>query len=67
MAITSQSQRAGFPLILPLDSADLPKQSWVKIGQIRTLSTHRIGSRLGHATAEDLDRIVEGLCEVIGP
>ena len=67
MAITSQPQRAGFPLTLPLDSADLPKRSWVKIGQVRTLSTHRIGNRLGQATADELDRIVEGLCEIIGP
>ncbi|MCY3771295.1 MAG: type II toxin-antitoxin system PemK/MazF family toxin [Gemmatimonadetes bacterium] len=58
---------SGFPLTLPLDSADLPKRSWVKIGQVRTLSTHRIGSGLGYATADELDRIVEGLCEIIGP
>ncbi|MXX03511.1 MAG: type II toxin-antitoxin system PemK/MazF family toxin [Gemmatimonadetes bacterium] len=67
MAITSQPQRAGFPLTLSLDSADLPKQSWVKIGQVRTLSTQRIGSKLGHATGDELDRIIEGLCEIIGP
>jgi mRNA interferase MazF len=29
MAITSLSQRAGFPLALELDSNDLPKRSWV--------------------------------------
>ncbi|MYI99303.1 MAG: type II toxin-antitoxin system PemK/MazF family toxin, partial [Gemmatimonadetes bacterium] len=56
-----------FPLTLSLDSADLPKQSWVKIGQVRTLSTQRIGSKLGHATGDELDRIIEGLCEIIGP
>ena len=38
VAITSQPQRAGFPLTLDLKSADLPKPSWVKISQIRTLS-----------------------------
>ncbi len=67
MAITSQPQRAGFPLTLALSSKDLPKQSWVKIGQVRTLSADRIGRRLGLAAAEELDRIVEGLCEIIGP
>lgn len=67
MAITSQPQRAGFPLTLSLSSKDLPKQSWVKIGQVRTLSADRIGRRLGLAAPEELDRIVEGLCEIIGP
>ncbi|MBU2590950.1 MAG: type II toxin-antitoxin system PemK/MazF family toxin, partial [Nitrospinae bacterium] len=38
VAITSQSQRAGFPLTLEIKSVDLPKKSWVKISQIRTLS-----------------------------
>ena len=43
VAITSQPQRAGFPLTLELKTADLPKRSWVKISQIRTLSVERIG------------------------
>ncbi len=42
MAITSQPQRAGFPLTIELTSGDLPKQSWVKISQIRTLSMQRL-------------------------
>ena len=67
MAITSQPQQAGFPLTLPLDSEAQPKRSWVKIGQVRTLPTDRIGRRLGLAAAEELDRIVEGLFEIIGP
>ena len=36
VAITSQPQRAGFPLTLELSSPRLPKRSWVKISQIRT-------------------------------
>ena len=43
VAITSQSQKAGFPLTLELITDNLPKQSWVKISQIRTLSVERIG------------------------
>ena len=66
MAITSQRQRVGFPLTLPLASEDLPKQSWVKIGQIRTLSVNRIGPRLGRASPEELERTIEGLNEIIG-
>ncbi|MGH9913849.1 MAG: type II toxin-antitoxin system PemK/MazF family toxin, partial [Pyrinomonadaceae bacterium] len=36
MALTSQPQRAGFPLTFELSGKDLPKKSWVKISQIRT-------------------------------
>jgi len=31
VALTSQPQRAGFPLTLELDEKNLPKKSWVKI------------------------------------
>ena len=67
MAMTSQPQRAGFPLTLPLDSDDLPKRSWVKIGQVRTLSVDRIGQVLGYSTPEEMERTIMGLNEIIGP
>ena len=66
MALTSQPQRAGFPLTLELASGDLPKRSWVKVSQVRTLSSERIGRRLGLATPEELALAVEGLNEIIG-
>jgi mRNA interferase MazF len=66
VALTSQPQRAAFPLVLELQSEDLPKKSWVKISQIRTLSIERIGSRLARATPEETNRVVEGLLEIIG-
>ena len=66
MALTSQTQRAGFPLTLELTSATLPKRSWVKVGQIRTLSVERIGKRLTRVSAEELAVVVEGLNEIIG-
>lgn len=66
MAITSQPQKAGFPLTLSLQSKDLPKRSWVKISQIRTLSLQRIGQKIGRAEPEELNRIIEGLGEIIG-
>lgn len=66
MAITSQAQRAGFPLTLELSGATLPKRSWVKINQIRTLSADRIGKKLGAATPEELVQIIDGLNELIG-
>lgn len=65
VVITSQPQRAGFPLTLELESSQMPKRSWVKISQIRTLSVERIGKKMGHGTPEQLDQIVEGLNEII--
>ncbi len=66
MALTSQPQRAGFPLTLELEGLKLPKRSWVKIGQIRTLSRRRLGRRIGRLQPEQLDLLVEGLSELIG-
>jgi len=65
-AITSQPQRAGFPLTLQLTSKGLPKRSWVKISQIRTLAVERIGKRLSKATPEEIAQVIEGLNEIIG-
>lgn len=66
VAVTSQPQRAGYPLTLELASTDLPKQSWAKISQIRTLAMERIGDLLGTASPEELERVVDGLTEIIG-
>ena len=65
-AITSQPQRAGFPLTLELRCPGLPKRSWVKISQVRTLSVERLGRRLATATAEEVTQVVEGLNEIVG-
>ena len=66
VALTSQPQRAGFPLTLELAEAKLPKRSWVKISQIRTLAVERIGKRLGRATPEEMAQVLEGLNEILG-
>jgi len=66
VALTSQAPRAGFPLTLELDSAKLPKVSWVKISQIRTLSTERIGRKIGAVSPEELTQVMEGLNEILG-
>lgn len=66
VALTTQPQRAGFPLTLELDSAQLPKPSWIKISQIRTLSAQRIGRKLGAASPEEVARVIEGLNEILG-
>ena len=66
MAITSQPQKAGFPLALELPAAMLPKPSWVKISQIRTISVDRLGKRIATLGPEMLDQLVDGLLELIG-
>jgi len=66
VALTSQPQRAGYPLTLELSSEKLPKKSWVKISQIRTLSVERIRKKISKASDEELAIIVEGLNEIIG-
>ena len=65
VALTSQPQKAGFPLTMELVARGLPKQSWVKISQIRTLSTQRLGKRLARTTPEDLATVIDGLNEII--
>ncbi len=65
MALTSQPQRAGFPLVLELGSLQLGKRAWVKISQIRTLSTRRLGKRIGRVSAEEIEHLVEGLNEIV--
>jgi len=66
MAVTSQPQRAGFPLTFELVSSKLPKRSWVKISQVRTLSVERIGEVLDSVSAEHMQQLIEGLNEIVG-
>ena len=65
MALASEPQKAGFPLTVELVSGGLPKRSWVKVSQIRTLSVERLGKRIGRVTPEELIRVVEGLNEIV--
>ena len=66
VALSSQPQRAGFPLTLELHARGLPKRSWAKISQIRTLSVERVGRRLARASVEDISQIIDGLIEIVG-
>ncbi|MEO8348210.1 MAG: type II toxin-antitoxin system PemK/MazF family toxin [Acidobacteriota bacterium] len=65
VAITSEPPRAGFPLTVALESEQLPKKSWVKVSQIRTLSADRLGRRMGRVSFEELDLVIQGLNEII--
>ena len=64
-ALTSQPQVVSLPLAMKIESAKLPKTSWVKVSQIRTLSTERLGRRLGRVSSEELEQVIEGLFELV--
>jgi mRNA interferase MazF len=66
MAITGQEPRAGFPLTLESRAGGLPKRSWIKISQVRTLSVDRLGQRIARASEEELARVLDGLNEILG-
>lgn len=66
VVLTSREPRAGFPLTLESHAPGLPQRSWLKIGQLRTLATERIGRLIGRAPPEEVYRVVEGLNELIG-
>jgi len=66
MDLTSQPQKAYFPLTYSLEPGQLQKPSWVKISQIRTLSVERIGKKVGAVEPEQLAEIVDGLNQIIG-
>jgi mRNA interferase MazF len=66
VALTSQPQKAGFPLTLELKVPEFRKPTWAKISQIRTLSVERIGKRLARIPPADVKKIIEGLVEILG-
>jgi len=47
LAITSREQAAGHPLAHELRSGGLPRRSWVKATQVRTVSTARVRGPVG--------------------
>lgn len=65
VALTSQPQKAGFPLTLPLNNKIANKLAWIKISQIRTLSTFRLGKTIGRVTEDQLQMVIEGLNEIV--
>jgi len=66
VALTSRKPKFPPPLAVPLASAGLPKRSWVKVGQVRTISVDRLGDCLGRADRGEVDRVVEALLELVG-
>ena len=65
MAITGQSPRAGFPLTLEITEPGMPKRSWLKISQIRTLSLLRLGKKIAVLSPELVNEAIDGLNEIV--
>ncbi len=65
VVITSQPQKAGFPLTLQLRDKLTHKTAWVKISQIRTLSTLRLGKAIGRVTDDELQNVLDGLNRIL--
>ena len=65
LAVTSREQRAGYPMAHRLKSGNLPKESWVKMSQVRTISIERLQGRIGSIDSIELAEIVDGLIELI--
>lgn len=66
MAITSQAQRAGFPLAIEITEPGMPKRSWLKISQVRTLSIARLKTRITSLSPELVNRAIDGFNEIVG-
>ena len=66
-SVTSRPPKSDFPLSWPLGSGGLPRPSWAISWQVRTVSVLRLGRRIGLVEEREVDRIVEGLMEIVGP
>lgn len=66
VAVTYRPQCAGYPLTVPLRLPGFGSPFWAKTGHVRTLPATRLGRRIARADANDLERIVTGLQEILG-
>lgn len=66
IALTSQEPRAGFPLTMEITGSGLPKRTWAKISQIRTLSVLRLKARISVVGAKIVEQILAGPNELLG-
>jgi mRNA interferase MazF len=64
-ALTSKPQRSCFPFSWELSNVDLPKKTWVKMSQIRTLSIRRLKGKISSVAPEELEQIISGFNEII--
>jgi len=66
VALTSAEPRAGFPLTVELAKTPLPKRTWVKVSQIRTISNERLRGRVASCHPSELLLVIQALNELIG-
>jgi mRNA interferase MazF len=65
VALTSQPPGPGFPFSLEIESDKLPRRTWAKISQVRTLSVQRLGKFIDRLSADQISMVVEGLNDII--
>jgi len=65
MPLTSKPQKAGFPLTFKLMQKIAKKTTWVKISQVRVLSSARLGKKMMRLDAESIDQVILGLNEIV--
>lgn len=65
-AITSKKPKVDYPLVFELPDDLLAKPSWVKITQIRTLSSQRIGKFIASINDLDFEQIMSGFNRLCG-
>jgi mRNA interferase MazF len=66
MPLTSQKPRAPYPFSIELGVVNVERVvSYIKPGQVRTLSTERMGRLLGWAT-EAVDQCLDALLQICG-
>ena len=66
LPITSRKNRACFPIILELAEAKLPKRYWVNASCVRTISTKRLGKKIGRVSPEEMEAMIDGLMDIVG-
>ena len=66
LAITSVKPKVKYPLVLELDCQSLPKRSWVKTTQIRTISNDRLGDYIGQINITQMNEILAAINDLIG-
>jgi mRNA interferase MazF len=65
VAITSAEPKAGFPFTLELKKTQMGRRAWVKISQIRTLSTKRLAGRITTCNGSELAQVIQGLNQLV--
>lgn len=66
-AMTSSPRNLAFPLTIEVPPGIMPKATRVKLTQVQTLASGRIGKRVGQVPAEFVNRCLAGLLEHCAP